>query len=301
MRGVFGLRCAFPGTGTPLSLPSIAMLKGGSHQMNRRELITLLGGTAVAPSMLWPLSARAQQPALPAIQRMQAEAAAAAIGRFIKEIESQLGWTTQLPWTAGNMEQRRFDDLRLLRQVPAILEVAQLDPSGHEKLRLSRLSMNPVAQETDYSQDPKFTEAVAHKVYYGPVYFRGMSEPCMTLALAGPQREAGVSVAEVNLKLIQDLVAEIDVGGGQAYVIDGQGRLIAHRDISLVTSKTDMTSLAQVQAARAAAGANAGRVVIAHDLGGREVLSAYAPVPPLGWLVFVERPTDEAPAPLDEK
>src|SRR2546429_7320891 len=41
------------------------------------------------------------------IQREQAEAAAAKIGQFIKEIESQIGWTTQLPWSAGNLEQRR--------------------------------------------------------------------------------------------------------------------------------------------------------------------------------------------------
>ena len=55
------------------------------------------------------------------IQREQAEAAAAKIGQFVKEIESQLGWTTQLPWSAGSIEQRRFDALRLLRQVrPAI-------------------------------------------------------------------------------------------------------------------------------------------------------------------------------------
>ena len=45
------------------------------------------------------------------IQREQAEAAAAKIGQFIKEIESQLGWTTQLPWSAGSIEQRRFDAL----------------------------------------------------------------------------------------------------------------------------------------------------------------------------------------------
>src|SRR4029077_11008471 len=39
------------------------------------------------------------------IQREQAEAAAAKIGQFVKEIESQLGWTTQLPWSAGSIEQ----------------------------------------------------------------------------------------------------------------------------------------------------------------------------------------------------
>ena len=78
------------------------------------------------------------------IQREQAEAAAAKIGQFIKEIESQLGWTTQLPWSAGSIEQRRFDALRLLRQVPAITELAQLDATGKERLRVSRLAMDVV-------------------------------------------------------------------------------------------------------------------------------------------------------------
>src|ERR1700694_597911 len=72
------------------------------------------------------------------IQHEQAEAAAAKIGQFIKEIESQLGWTTQLPWSAGSVEQRRFDALRLLRQVPAITELAQLDSTGKEGLRGDR-------------------------------------------------------------------------------------------------------------------------------------------------------------------
>ena len=106
------------------------------------------------------------------IQREQAEAAAAKISQFIKEIESQVGWTTQLPWSAGTIDQRRFDGLRLLRQVPAITELSQLDSTGREQLRVSRLAMDVVASKADFSKDPKFAEAVAHKVYYGPVYFR---------------------------------------------------------------------------------------------------------------------------------
>jgi signal transduction histidine kinase/CheY-like chemotaxis protein len=234
------------------------------------------------------------------IQREQAEAAAAKIGQFIKEIESQVGWTTQLPWSAGTIDQRKFDGLRLLKQVPAVTELSQLDSSGKEQLRVSRLSMDVVGSRTDFSKDPKFTEAVAKKVYYGPIYFRRESEPYMTLALAGTRRDAGVSVAEVNLKLIWDVVTGIKVGErGQAYVIDAHGRLIAHPDLSLVLRNTDMTRLAQVAAARAAgASVPIEPVQVAKDVRGREVLTAYAPVAPLGWLMFVELPADEAYAPL---
>jgi signal transduction histidine kinase/CheY-like chemotaxis protein len=239
------------------------------------------------------------------IQREQAEAAAAKIGQFIKEIESQLGWTTQLPWSAGSIEQRRFDALRLLRQVPAITELAQLDASGKERLRVSRLAMDVVASGADLSNDPKFAEAVARKVYYGPVYFRRESEPYMTLAIAGTRRDAGVSVAEVNLKLIWDVVSQIKVGErGHAYVVDAQGRLIAHPDISLVLRNTDMSKLVQVRAARGGGGgAGAGEkpaqtVQEAENIEGRKVLTAYAPVAPLGWLMLVELPAEEAYAPL---
>jgi signal transduction histidine kinase/CheY-like chemotaxis protein len=237
------------------------------------------------------------------IQREQAEAAAAKIGQFIKEIESQLGWTTQLPWSAGSIEQRRFDALRLLRQVPAITELAQLDATGKERLRVSRLAMDVVASGADLSNDPKFAEAVARKVYYGPVYFRRESEPYMTLAIAGTRRDAGVSVAEVNLKLIWDVVSQIKVGErGHAYVVDAQGRLIAHPDISLVLRNTDMSKLAQVRAARASASggedAASSPVQESQNIEGREVLTAYARVAPLGWLMFVELPAEEAYAPL---
>jgi two-component system, NtrC family, sensor kinase len=123
------------------------------------------------------------------------------------------------------------------------------------------------------------------------IYFRRESEPYMTLSLAGTRRDAGVS-AEVNLKLIWDVVSRIKVGEhGVAYVVDGDGRLIAHPDISLVLRNTDMTRLAQVVAARSG---EAGSVQEGEDLHGGKVLSAFAPVSPLGWQVFVELPAEEA-------
>jgi signal transduction histidine kinase len=283
---------------------------------------------------------REHKAALIRIQHEQAEAAAAKIGQFVKEIESQLGWTTQLPWSPGSLENRLFDALRLLKQVPAITELAQLDSTGKERLRVSRLAMNVVDSGLDLSKDPKFTEAVAHKVYYGPVYFRRESEPYMTIALAGTRKDAGVSIAEVNLKLIWDVVSQIKVGErGHAYVVGAEGRLIAHPDISLVLRNTDMSRLAQVQAALAALAAvqaalaaqaeqaaltaqaaqtgqaappsqvlpappawtaNSGPDALqgALNIQGQEVLTASAPILPLGWIMFVELPVKEAYASL---
>ncbi|MDB5577340.1 MAG: hypothetical protein JWR80_2516, partial [Bradyrhizobium sp.] len=243
---------------------------------------------------------REHKAALIRIQHEQAEAAAAKIGQFIKEIESQLGWTTQLPWSAGSIEQRRFDALRLLRQVPAITELAQVDSSGKERLRVSRLVMDVLDSGLDLSREPKFTEAVANKVYYGPIYFRRESEPYMTLSLAGTRKDAGVSIAEVNLKLIWDVVSQIKVGErGSAYVVGAQGRLIAHPDISLVLRNTDMSKLTQVQAAQAG-GTDAGPDSLqgALNIQGQEVLTASAPISPLGWRMFVELPVTEAYASL---
>jgi len=234
------------------------------------------------------------------IQREQAEVAATKISQFVKGIEAQLGWTVQLPWDASTFQQRRIDAWRLLRQVSAISEFEQIDPSGLEQIRVSRVDPDVIGSGIDVSMGAAFTQAIANKVYYGPVYFRRESEPYIKLAMAGSHRDAGVSVAEVNLKFIWDVVSQIKVGTrGQAYVVDAAGHLIAHPDISLVLRNTDLSHLPQVQAARAAAsgaGTEAGQA--AQDLQGRDVLTSYAEIAPLGWLVFVDLPSDEAYAPL---
>ena len=50
------------------------------------------------------------------------------------------------------------------------------------------------------------------------------------------------------------MVSQIKVGErGHAYVVDAQGRLIAHPDISLVLRNTDMSRLAQVKRGRVGA------------------------------------------------
>ena len=198
--------------------------------------------------------------------------------------------------------------------MPAITELAQRDSAGIEQLKVSRLAMDVVASQGDFSQDPKFTVAMAKQVYYGPVYLLRQSVPYMTLSVAGTQRDTGVSVATVGLKLVWDLINGMKAGAhGVAYVLDALDRVIAHSSIEtygrdaqgrvtvaldLSLFQRDFSRLAHVQAARAAGfGAVTGLVEVARDINGREVLAAYAGVVGPGWLVFVELPTEEANAP----
>jgi signal transduction histidine kinase/HAMP domain-containing protein/putative methionine-R-sulfoxide reductase with GAF domain len=241
---------------------------------------------------------------LGALQREKAQAAAVRIEGFITEIERQMGWVTQpRAVAAAPLEQRRFDFYRLQRQVPPITEISYIDPTGREQVRVSRLAMDVFGSNLDLSADPRFTEARARRLYRGPVYFRKESEPYMAIAIAEGGQGGGVTAAEVNLKFIWDVVSQIKVGkAGQAFVVDGQGALIAHPDISLVLQKTDLGRLAHVKAALTpspAPGDAADTATVARNLKDQRVLTAHVTIPSLRWTVFVELPLEEAFAPLE--
>ena len=234
------------------------------------------------------------------IQREQARSAADKISQFLSEITAGLAWETQLSLSDGTLAEWQFDAVRLLRQVPALNEIVQIDATGHEQFRMSREEPDVIASRADHSREPAFIQAMAQKIYFGPVYFVDESQPYMTIAMAGIRPEFGVILGQVNLTFIWDVISQIRVGKhGQAYVIDEAGRLIAHPDISQVLRKTDMSGLAQVRAARSAElNRLPDQPLQGVDIAGREVLSAYARVAPPGWLVFADLPLDEAYAPL---
>jgi signal transduction histidine kinase len=243
--------------------------------------------------------------ALVALQREKAITAATRIELFIRELERQIGWTTQVVDVgapSAALEARRLDILRLHKQVAAITETSWVDGAGRERLRLSRLAMDATDSGIDRTTEPWWAAIKAGRVYFSPVTFRKESEPYLSIAVPiGKAGAGGASVSDVNLKFIWDVVSQITVGkAGYAYAVDERGQLIAHPDISLVLKKTDLASLSQVRAAMTGArpGAAGDPVSVATGPRGTRVLTASAPVMPLGWFVFVELPVEEAFAPL---
>ena len=111
------------------------------------------------------------------------------------------------PWKNGGL--MRFGCFGRYRRSPRLWQRTRAAASicGFLELDWDRLGGG-----ADISNDPAFSEAMAHKVYYGPVYFHNEPEPFMTLALAGARRDAGVTIAQVNLKFINDALSRNQSG-----------------------------------------------------------------------------------------
>ena len=115
----------------------------------------------------------------------------------------------------------------------------------------------------------------------------------MRIAVAGNRAAAGIVVADINLKLIWDIIAAIKIGDtGHALVVDDSGRLIAHPDISLVlrsgAGAEDFDRLKSVVSA-----AN-GSAVATTGEDGKPVVALSVRAANVGWTVIAEQPVLEA-------
>jgi signal transduction histidine kinase/HAMP domain-containing protein len=231
--------------------------------------------------------------ALASLQHEKALAAASRIEQYIQRIEQQLAYAALPQLDASDVELRRIEFLKLLRQAPEVTDVAQIDATGHEQIAVSRLGMDSVSSDKDRSQEPAFQNAKRGQSWFGPVYFRKETEPYMTIAIRSGGDKGPVTVADVNLKFIWDVVSRIKIGDkGKAYVVDGNGFLIADPDIGLVLRKTNLSNLAHVKAASAKQNPSE-LAMLSTDIAGTSVLTSAAPIETLNWKVFVEQPVAE--------
>jgi hypothetical protein len=141
------------------SVQARARYKELCDETSRPKTVSVSGG-AWGSGGPWGRAAQAQYGRERALQlqvlRLQAEGVADKIGQFIKEIEAQLAWTTELPPSSGSIVELPFDVLR--RWPSAVTELSQLDSSGKQQLKVSRV-VEFFDSPTDFSQE--FTVAMA--------------------------------------------------------------------------------------------------------------------------------------------
>jgi two-component system, NtrC family, sensor kinase len=223
-------------------------------------------------------------------QSDKAEATTRRIEQYISELERQISWTTRA--SATSLE-RRSDYAQLLQQAPAIDRVIQLDGAGKEQLRVTRGNV-VVASGVDYSGTPRFKETQGKSVWLSPVYFDGL-EPFMTIAMAHSGRNAGSTVAEVNLKFLATFIEPDLIGKeNEAYILGPTGRLLAHSSSSRRLGM-DLGELPQV-VAELKEGAEP--VTFGKDPDGSSVLTAAAGLDRLSWHIFFEQPLRTALQPV---
>jgi signal transduction histidine kinase len=225
-------------------------------------------------------------------QSEKAEATARRIEQSVSEIERQISWATRA--SATTLDQRRSDYALLLQQVPAVDRVIQLDGAGKELLRLTRSEV-VIASDIDYSGDPRFKAAQGRSVWFSPVYFDG-PDPFMSIAMPHSGRDAGSTVAEINLKFLSSFINPEQIGtDNEAFVVGPAGRLLAHSG----TTPRLGTNLADLpQVAAAIRSDDAEPVIFGQDPDGSSVLTASATVPRMQWYVFFEQPLSKALQPV---
>lgn len=229
------------------------------------------------------------------VLQVEARGAADRIQTFTDGIRDQLGWAVQFPWTAGDDDRRRIDGLRLLQQVPAIVSLSLVDPNGTERIFVSRVRLDRTGRGADMSADPAVVGARTNRVWYGPVQYRRDSEPYMRIAVAGNRAAAGVVVADINLKLIWDVIAAIKIGEtGHALVLDDTGRLIAHPDISRVLRSGIGAGddFSRIRSAVSTAASGSAVTTVGDD--GRPVVALSVRASNVGWTVIAQQPAQEA-------
>lgn len=175
------------------------------------------------------------------VQRVSTEVVA-----FFDELESQLRIVVEVRGLRDlSSEEQRGLLSEFLTYQDAFDELALLDSTGREELRLSRLQTIGPDDLGTRSQDDAFRLPMdTGEVYFSPVRFdEASAEPLLTIAVPifDPRsgQVDGVLVADARLKRIWDLIANVRVGEDEnVFIVDEDGRVIAHRNPSVVLRET---------------------------------------------------------------
>ena len=269
--------------------------------------VTILLVMISAPEVYYAYGENKAQ--IAALQLAEARLVGNRISNFLERQEQQLLEVDALPWESGVLteQDRVYEYERLMKMVPAITDIEHVDAAGKRAIRVSRVNISEVGVAPSTGLEAEIAEATRTGKWYGATYLREGNLPYVAMAIALPGRSSGVTVAQVNLKFVTDVVAQIEAANnGKAYIVDSARQLVAHPNLSLVLRRADVSRQLPTDALQRAKKLGSGRengtahltLFEAEGLEGGRVLSSAVYIEPIGWWVVVEQPYSEALKPV---
>ena len=185
---------------------------------------------------------------------------------------------------------------------PSIRQVILLDAAGQKIIQASRTSDAASKKISDYLDIEEMLAQIKDldKTYYGPVYvYETTSEPMMIMAV--PVRNvfkdfSGSLLAEVNLKFMWDIIDRMEIGGGgDAYVVDREGKLLAYKDTNRVLKNENLGDIDEVKEFMAnEKPTDEKSAAFSTGLNGDLVTATHVPLLEPDWAVVIETPVRNA-------
>jgi putative methionine-R-sulfoxide reductase with GAF domain len=219
----------------------------------RTRLILVFIGLAIGPLLLvgvilgWQSFTSLQQQAL-ILQQEAAKRVTSQVAAFFQELENELRFTVQTQHLEElDQDQQRSVLSNLFAYEKAFDELHLLNAQGQEQVSVYRIGLASTTTVDRSKADEFVIPKTTQQVYYGPVrYDQVTNEPLMTISVPVINLRTGtlegVLVSVARIKKVWDLIAGIQVGEGQSvYIVDAGGKVVAHRNPSVVLRETSFS------------------------------------------------------------
>ena len=139
----------------------------------------------------------------------------------------------------------KLQGFRADTHINLIEELSLVDRSGMEKVRVDRAKVYTSQEMREMSNAEIFLQPVnTGKVFYSSVLVNQKTgEPFITMSIPTTNLRSGeidgVLIAKIRLHAVWDMLTNVNVGEtGEAYLVDMTGRIVAHKNRSLVLKGT---------------------------------------------------------------
>ena len=188
----------------------------------------------------------------------------------------------------------------LISQRPQIIAISLLDPTGREQIKISQNQVFLPSDLQDRSKDPVFQSWQTESWHIGPVTQNKNGGHTFELSFPLIDPASGnlssILIAQVDPTKLLSHAAHFKIGDkGQVYVVDNDGAIMAHKNNSLIFSKTRL-NLQNIP--EGFQGALSRKPFV--NLEGVEVFAQRYPVDGTNWQIIAERPVAEVEAPARE-